>query len=77
MRTVKTFSHADGKERVSIVERNDGIFVIDAYRWWEEVMDDGTLLWRGWNPIGGCVSLFASAELAEQEARVRFPWIST
>ena len=76
MTAVKLLYDLVGKRRVRIIRRDDGAFVISAEHWWQEYWE-GRLMWQGWEPLRRNVSLFASAELAEQEARRDYAWIES
>jgi hypothetical protein len=75
MRTVKTLKDRDGKRRVRILQRDEGVFVITVERWWEEIWE-GRLIWQGWGPLHRNVSFFATVEIAEREARREYSWIA-
>jgi hypothetical protein len=50
-------------------------FAIVPERRCDEYWQD-KLIWSGWVPLSRHPSLFASAEIAEQEAKSDYPWAS-
>jgi hypothetical protein len=74
LETVKTLTEPSGKQRVRIILRDDGMFVLKPERWSEEYWE-GKLIWKGWAPIGRSPSFFASLEIAEREALAEYKWL--
>jgi hypothetical protein len=66
--SIKTLMSADGKARVLILSRDDGFYVFEAERYWE---DEGYTCWLPTHHSG----LFDSAETAEREAIARVSWL--
>lgn len=68
--TVKQIPSRDGKRRLAILRRDDGLFY---YRedWFAE-WDDAPHAWQDGYPLSG---LFASCAEAETEARATTAWL--
>jgi hypothetical protein len=70
--TVKILETTNPERRVLIVRRGDGHYGLVAERWYRNVWE-GRLIKEGWIPTGRPSSIFATAEIAEREARGKFP----
>lgn len=68
---IKVLEGNDPKCRVVIFQRDDGLFGIEAQQCSEESYEDWSH--KYWLPIRWENSIFASPEIAEREARGRFP----
>jgi hypothetical protein len=68
VQTVKIFERADGKARLSIVRRPDGLY---AFVGETERQKDGYTFWAPSDLSG----LYDSAETAEREAIGLVPWL--
>jgi hypothetical protein len=66
---VKTFERADGKARLFIVRRKDGLFRFEGER---EVKEP--IYGDYWTPCD-LSGLFQTAEETEREARISIPWL--
>ena len=69
-RVVKEMKRADGKRRVSILERSDG-----NYTFAEDADGDDGYTYDNW-PVLVTGAIYDSAELAENEARAQVPWLT-
>jgi hypothetical protein len=67
-RRIKTIERPDGKARLFILARDDGLFRFVAE---SEQEEDGDIFWAPSDWSG----LYDSAERAEQEARSMIPWL--
>jgi hypothetical protein len=67
--SIKTLMRADGKARVFILSRDDGLYMFEAE---SERAEDGYTYWVPTHHSG----LFDSAETAEREAVGRVSWLS-
>jgi hypothetical protein len=65
---IKTFERHDGKARISIVRRDDGLF---SFRGESEQEEDGETFWAPSNQGG----IYGSAEEAEVGAISQVPWL--
>ena len=71
MRVLKTIGHPDGKRRVLIVRRDNGMFGFEEEAFSEEPFENC------WLPCGeDTFALCESEETAEREARGRIPWLA-
>jgi len=75
MEIAKIFNSADGKRRVLVLRRPDGNFNLRAEKWYRDLYE-GKLIAEGWAPIPARTSIFATLEIAEREAKARYPWIA-
>lgn len=73
---IKTFTRTNLKERVHIVRRMDGVFQYVHENWYRNVYE-GQLIAEGWRTPSFSGGLFADAELAEQNATLQYPWLSS
>jgi hypothetical protein len=67
-RRIKTIEHPNGKARLFILERDDGLYRFEGEREAEEL---GEYYWEPCDMSG----LYQSADAAEQEARREIPWL--
>jgi len=74
-RVLKTLYSQDGTQRVLVVERSDGHYSLRVEKRYQNIYE-GRLVAEGWRPIPDAQSIFQSADIAEREARLRFPWLS-
>ena len=70
---LKTFISDDGKERVQIVRRGDGLFSFFHDHLASKC--DKSLYWSSVRPFGSSLTLCDSADTAEREARGQIPWM--
>jgi hypothetical protein len=76
MKIAATFLSADGEQRILIVERDDGTFMLVEQLWYRNIYED-RLIAEGWQSMPSSASFFETAEIAEFEARARFPWLAS
>lgn len=69
MEVVKTIVRADGKRRVLIIRRRDGLYGFREEAGYEG--DQG----KYWAPLPGWASICDGAESAEREARATVSWL--
>jgi hypothetical protein len=67
-RRIKTIGRPDGKARLFILARDDGLFRFEGE---SEQEEDGDLFWA----LSESSGLYESAERAEHEARRTVPWL--
>jgi hypothetical protein len=67
-RRLKTIERSDGKARLFILERDDGLFRFEGEAEQEE---DGYVFWAPCDISG----LYQTADAAEQDARRMIPWL--
>lgn len=73
-KVVKVLENGDGKARLNILERRDGLFEFRSY---VEVTDDRPYFSGAyWSPRLRS-GLFLSAEEAERDARSQVPWLQS
>jgi hypothetical protein len=65
---VKVLESADGLHRVLIIKRDDGAYSLHVERRYRNVYE-GHVIAEGWQAMGSRGTLFASADIAEREAR--------
>jgi hypothetical protein len=71
---VKVLDNDDGKERVNILERSDGLFEFRSYV--EQTEDGPYASGPYWSPRLHS-GLYLSAEEAERDARPQVPWLQS
>jgi hypothetical protein len=74
-RIVKALYAPDRARRVLIVERADGHYGLQVEKRYENVYE-GRLVAEGWRRLSDAPSIFEAADIAEREARSRFPWLA-
>ena len=74
-RVAKTLNGADGKRRILLVQRADGFFRSVEQRWYQSIYE-GELIAEGWRSLASDSSVFQSLEIAEREAKTRYPWLA-
>ena len=74
-RVLKILYGSDRARRVLIVERAEGHFSLQVERRYRNIFE-GRLVAAGWQRLPGAPSVFQTVDVAEQEARSRFPWLS-
>ena len=67
---------ADGERRVLIVQRSDGRFGLAEEKRYRNIYE-GKLVAEGWMRLSTPSAIFASAEIAEREAKTHFPWLAS
>jgi hypothetical protein len=67
-RRIKTIQRSDGKARLFILARDDGLFRFEGE---SEQEEDGDVFWA----LSEASGLYESAERAEHEARRTVPWL--
>jgi len=72
----KILGSADGERRVLIVQRSDGRFGLAEEKRYRNIYE-GKLVAEGWMRLSTPSAIFASAEIAEREAMIHFPWLAT
>lgn len=73
-KVIKVLEAVDGKSRVNILERNDGLFEFRAYI---EKSDDGPYSSGPyWSPTLDS-GIYSSAEFAERDARAQVHWLKS
>jgi len=60
--------HPSGNIRVRVRRRDDGLLAIETARWCVEDVPDYGMVWQGWTPIPGSVSLYGDLEPAKKAA---------
>jgi len=71
-KTVKTLFSPDGRRRVDIYRRDDGLFGFGELARYE----GGSLTGDGyWAPLGAYSTITETAEAAEREARASVAWL--
>ena len=74
----KVFERADGKAKLTISERDDGLYSFGVYEEHVITDDDGTGNpgpYTFWMPTSGS-GLYQTAEEAEAAAKLEIPWLS-
>lgn len=74
-RILKVLHSPDQARRVLIVERADGHYSLQVEKRYQNVFE-GTLVAEGWQRLPDAPSVFQTVEIAEREAKTRFPWLS-
>lgn len=72
---VRALYSPDRATRVLIVERADGHYRLQVEKRYENVYE-GRLVAEGWQRLPDTPSVFQTADLAEREARSRYPWLA-
>ena len=75
-RVVKTLAHADGKRRVLIVQRANGLYGFEIEEFRSEALDfrrEPLEYWARFSQIP--FAIFDSAETAEREVRSEITWL--
>lgn len=72
---VKILVGKDETVRVLIVKRDDGFYAVRPEKFKENIYE-GKVIARNWVCLNNRSGIFATAEIAETEARAAYPWIS-
>ena len=72
---MKSLYSPDRARRVLIAERADGHYDLRVEKRFQNVYE-GRLVAEGWRRLHSASSVFETADLAEHEARSRFPWLA-
>jgi hypothetical protein len=74
-RVAKTLNGTDGKRRILLVQRPDGFFgSVEQYCYQNTY--EGELIAEGWRSLASDSSVFQTLEIAEREAKTRYPWLA-
>jgi len=72
---MKTLYSEDRARRVLIVERADGHYSLQVQKHYQNIFE-GAVVARGWQCLPDGPSVFQTVEIAEREAKTRFPWLA-